>query len=81
VFWDEMLLAGTAVNVAAALLAMLLFSVEAPVALATAIYFAPLPLNCFLAVSVWRSAASASQATAFAVRFAAVAWLLAATAL
>lgn len=81
VFWDDMLLVGTAVNVATTLLAMFLFSTAAPVALAVTIFFVPLPLNFFLAVAVWRSAGAAPAATAFAARMAAIAWFVAATTL
>lgn len=79
VFWDDMLLAGTAVNVATTLLAMSLLSVDAHVALAVTIFFAPLPLNCFLVVAVWRSAKASSATAAFVAKLAAIVWFLAAT--
>jgi hypothetical protein len=79
VFWDDMLLAGTAVNVATTLLAMALLSVDAHIALAVTIFFAPLPLNCFLVVAVWRSAKASSATAAFMVKLAAIVWFLAAT--
>jgi hypothetical protein len=81
VFWDDMVLAGSAVNVATTLLAMYLFSTDVPVALAVTVFFSPLPLNCFLVAAVWRSAESAPAATALAARSAAIVWLVAATTL
>ena len=76
-----MVLVGTAANVVTTLTAMILISAEASIALVVAIFFAPLPLNAFLVVAVWRSAESASATAAFAARIASVAWFLAATAL
>lgn len=81
VFWDDMILIGTAVNVAFTLLALVLLSLKAPLALSLAAYFAPAPLNIFLFVAVWRSAARASGAAAAAARIAALIWLLAALSL
>jgi hypothetical protein len=79
VFWEEMLFAGTALNVATTLLALFLISAKAPVALAVVVFFATLPLNCFLVVAVWRSAGAASATTALAARLTSIAWFLAAT--
>lgn len=81
VFWTDMVIVGTAVNLVATLAAMFLFSRDAPVVLSAATYFSPLLLNVFLVVAVWRSAASASPTVALAARAAAIAWLVAATAL
>jgi len=81
VFWRDMLLAGTLVNASATLLAVLLLSAGVSMLLVGIAYFAPLPFNVFLVVAVWRSAESAAGTTALAARMAALAWLLAATAL
>jgi predicted phage tail protein len=81
VFWNDMLLAGTIVNGSATLLAMFLLSAGTSMILVGITYFAPLPFNLFLVVAVWRSAAAATATAAFAARTAALAWLLAATAL
>lgn len=80
-FWTEMLLVGTGVNVGTTLLAMLLLAADAPVGLAAAAFFAPLPLNVVLVVSVWRSAEAAAGPSAAAARLVALVWLLAATVL
>lgn len=81
VFWVDMLLTGTIVNALATILAACLLSAGVPTPLVGIAYFAPLPLNIFLVVALWRSAAAAEGMTATAARVAAVAWLLAATAL
>jgi hypothetical protein len=81
VFWNDMLLAGTIVNVTSTLLAVLLLTTGASTPLVAVVHFSPLPLNVFLVVAVWRSAESAAGTVALAARMAALAWLLAATAL
>lgn len=81
VFWNDMLLLGTAINAAATLGAMLLLASDAATALAVVVFFAPLPANVFLLVAVWRSAGAAPPATAAAARTAAFVWFLAATSL
>jgi hypothetical protein len=81
VFWNDMLLVGTGINVATTLAAMALLASEAPTALAAAVFFAPLPVNLFLLVAVWRSAEAAPPGLATAARLAAALWFLAATAL
>src|SRR5690606_10394034 len=53
--WD-MILVGSVVNLAAMLTALLLLARGAPDLLGAAVYFAPLPYNLLLTVSVWRSA-------------------------
>jgi hypothetical protein len=75
-----MLLAGTIVNVTSTLLAVLLLTTGASMPLVALAHFAPLPVNLFLVVAVWRSAESAAGTAALAARTVALAWLLAATA-
>ncbi len=67
VFWRDMLLAGSIVNLIA-VVALLLF-------------FAPLPMNLFLFIAVWRCGGSSSPLNAFFARLGATIWLIAATAL
>ena len=81
VFWNDMLLAGTIVNVISTLLAVLLLTTGASTPLVALVHFSPLPVNLFLVVAVWRSAESAAGTAALAARIVALAWLLAATAL
>jgi hypothetical protein len=56
-FWRYMVAGGVIVNLAATAPALLLFALDAPVALATALLFLHAPYNLFMLVAVWRSAA------------------------
>ena len=78
VFWFDMLLVGTLVNLAAAALSLILFGLDAPAATAIAVFFSPLPYNLFLFAVVWRAAERAQSSWALA-RLGAVAWLVFAT--
>jgi hypothetical protein len=80
-FWSDMLLTGTAINAATTVAALLLISEGAPTPLAAAVFLAPLPVNAFLVVAVWRSAARAPAGAASAARAAAAIWFVLATAL
>lgn len=74
--WRDMWGVGTVVNLAAALVALLLLAKGAPDVLGAAVYFAPLPYNLLLLVSVWRSADKAPDASALAAQLLAVLWVL-----
>jgi hypothetical protein len=78
VFWTDMIVVGSLVNVAAALVSLLLFAAGAPVWLGVGVYFAPLPYNALLFLAVWRSAAHAASHWSFAAQAAAMAWFVAA---
>lgn len=58
-FWRDMLLGATLLNVAATLAALGALAVKAPSWLALALHFAPLPYNAFIVAAVSRSCASA----------------------
>jgi hypothetical protein len=79
VFWTDMLIIGSAVNLAAMLLAILLFIAGAPVWLGVFIHFSPLPYNILLLLAVWRSAAREASTWGFLAQIAGVLWLAAAT--
>jgi hypothetical protein len=81
VFWNDMVMVGTIVNVITTLLAMLLFIADASIILVVMTFFSPLPFNIFWVVAVWRSADSATGTKACVARTAALAWLFAVTAL
>jgi hypothetical protein len=78
-FWQDMLVYGTAINVVSALLASVLFAQDAPTTLAATIYFAPLPYNVFLFAALWKSAADADEPWASAARVAGLLWVIVAT--
>lgn len=75
-FWRDLILVGTGVNIAATLVSLGLLAAKAPLAAALAVHFAPLPYNLFLAFAVWRTAEIRGSRTAFAWQMAAVFWLL-----
>ena len=56
-FWSFAMLGGTALNLAATLLAMAALAMDAPGALAVLIFALPIPYNLLVLVAVWRSAA------------------------
>lgn len=58
VFWSYAMIGGTALNLAATLLAMALLAADAPALLALAAFALPIPFNLFVLVAVWRSASA-----------------------
>ena len=58
VFWSYAMIAGTALNAAATLLAMALLAADVPGLLALAAFALPIPYNLFVLVAVWRSASA-----------------------
>jgi hypothetical protein len=81
VFWRDMMVIGTAINVSMALAAFFLLAQGVQPALAIAIFLAPLPYNFLLYIAVWLAAAQARAAKAAAARLVATLWLLASVAI
>ncbi|MFN7782986.1 MAG: hypothetical protein ACK5PG_09625 [Lysobacterales bacterium] len=54
-FWSDMLLIGTLINLTASVAALALVAGGAPAWLAVALHFAPVPYNLFLLLAVGRS--------------------------
>ena len=75
--WQDMLVYGSTINVAATLLSLLLLAWGAPTALAVTVHFAPLPYNLFLFAAVWKSAAGAEEPWVSIARIVALLWLIA----
>lgn len=75
-FWQDILIYGTTINIVAALFASFLFVQDAPTAVAAIIYFAPLPYNIFLFAALWKSAAAAAEPSASAARIAGLLWVV-----
>ena len=75
-FWRDLIIVGTAINIAATLAALGLLAAKAPLAAALAVHIAPLPYNLFLAFAVWRTAERRGGGLAFAYQLAAIAWLV-----
>jgi hypothetical protein len=80
-FWRDMIVVGSAVNLAMAFVSLMALGFKIDLVVAMLIYFAPLPYNVFLAGAVWRTADLADPARASSARFGAVLWLVAATVL
>lgn len=78
VFWRDMIVIGTVINVLATALSMALFAMDAPAGLALLVFFSPLPWNLFLLAAVWKTADSAGE-SAWIFRAGAVLWLVAMT--
>lgn len=74
--WWDMALVGSVVNLATTLSALLLLARGAPALLGAAVYFAPLPYNLLLAVSVWRSAERGKGAETQTARLLSLTWLI-----
>ncbi|MDM7943472.1 MAG: hypothetical protein QUV35_12675 [Hydrogenophaga sp.] len=72
-FWRDMLLVGSLINVLLTGVALALVAAGGSVALAAAVHFSPLPFNLFLVASVWRLPAGG------ALRWASLVWLVAVT--
>jgi hypothetical protein len=77
VFWSDMLVIGTVVNIAAMIGAVLLFVSGLPIALGVAVHFAPVPYNLLLLFGVWHAAQREASEWSFAAQAVAVIWFIA----
>ena len=78
IFWIDMLLVGTLVNLLSLIAAIVLLADDAPVGWGVAVFLAPIPYNLLLFTGVWRSAARAGSEWSSVAQAAALAWLVAA---
>ena len=76
VFWRDMILTGTLINIMATLTMVALLAVKAPILVALTVFFTPLPLNFFLVVAVWRSARRSAGSFTLAAQMGAILWLI-----
>jgi len=76
VFWTDMLVVGTIVNIATMVAAILLFLGGAPAWLGFAVHLLPIPYNIVLFMGVGRSADAGHPQFAWLARAAAGAWFL-----
>ena len=81
-FWWYAIVWGTALNVAATLLALALLAADLPAVLAVAVGALPIPYNLVVLVAVWRSAAAyqGPRLRADLARILSLLWALAASA-
>ena len=77
VFWTDMILIGSLVNVLATAAALILFVSGAPIALGVIVHFVPVPYNVLLFLGVWQSAARQPSFWSFPAQAAALVWLIA----
>ncbi len=73
-FWRDMVVFGTALNLLVTFVALAISANRAPIELAAAVHFSTLPYNVFLFAAVWRNADRRPG-----LRLGAALWLLAAT--
>jgi hypothetical protein len=76
-FWRDMAVVGTLINLATTGLAVALLAMKMPLGVWASIHFLPMPYNLFLVIAVWRTAET-QRGTAF-VQAGAAFWLLLAT--
>ncbi|WP_214470801.1 hypothetical protein [Mesorhizobium sp. dw_380] len=62
-FWRDMMLVGTLINLASSALALVLLGLKLPLWLVLAVHFAPVPYNIFLASAVCSTAESGAKAS------------------
>lgn len=72
---SDMLIGGTLINVTTLAISFVLFGLEVPKWIPTAIFVSPLPYNLFVVSVVWRTAARSQSALAWAARILAILWL------
>lgn len=74
-FWRDMMLFGSLLNLAAAFAGLMALGLKAELAVALAVFNAPLPYNLFLVGAVWRTAELVDKARASTARAGALVWL------
>jgi hypothetical protein len=77
-FWRDMIVVGTAINIAATFASLGLLAAKAPLWVALAVHFGPLPYNLFLAFAVWRTADRRGGWAGFFCQTVSLLWLIAA---
>ena len=77
VFWRDMLLVGTALNILTGIAAIVLLTFGVSTGIALSVHFGLLPWNLFLYFAVWRSAEDVSPFEALMTRVVAGIWLAA----
>ena len=80
-FWRDMIVIGSALNLAAAFAGLMALGFKADLPVAMLVFHAPLPYNFFIVGAIWRTADLVDTAKASTARIGAAAWLVAATVL
>ena len=75
-FWRDMIVVGSALNLAFAFAGLMALGFKADPVVAIAVFHAPLPYNFFLVGAIWRTADLVDAAKASSARLGALAWLI-----
>ncbi|RUW34264.1 MULTISPECIES: hypothetical protein [unclassified Mesorhizobium] len=76
-FWRDMLLIGTAINIASSAVALVLLGLKLPLWLVLTVHLLPVPYNIFLALAVWRTAEKTGGTKATLMMLGSALWLIA----
>lgn len=66
IFWHDIMLVATIVNVVSAMAALLIFTSDLPSWIGLTVFLLPLPYNIFLVASLWRTAGNRTDLPALA---------------
>ena len=77
VFWRDMFVIGTLVNVVMSAGSMIYFSQNGEMVPFLLMYFAPVPYNLFITYSVWKASHQVGGAWALAAQFLSLCWCVA----
>lgn len=72
--WVDMILVGSAINLATTFVSLMMLGFKAPTLVALATHFAAIPYNAFLYAAVWRTADNVDAGRAMTARGLATAW-------
>lgn len=75
-FWWDMVMIGTILNMATTLVALGVLAMKGTTAAGLAVHFAAMPYNLFLFLAVWRTAEMAAPSRAWLAQLGAAGWLL-----
>jgi len=78
-FWVDMVLVGTLINLATSFAALIALGFKWPAWASIAVYAAPFPYNVFLVLAVWRMSERLGPRAAGFARTGALGWLVIAT--
>ena len=78
-FWRDMVVVGTLINIATAFASLMALGFKADLAVAMLVFFSPLPYNIFLVGAVWRTAELVSARLAWSAKAGSMLWLVIAT--
>ena len=75
-FWRDMIVFGSAMNLAAAFAGLMALGFKADLIVAMLIFHAPLPYNFFIVGAIWRTADLLDKTKASSARLGAATWLV-----